>query len=297
MVDTEGEHFAIATHEVLGGRRIPEKADVRYLRDTSRHSGYEYRKRNHARVRYNRRCFANTSIQATASTFTVFNPAISFFPSQNTLTNLSMSCKHTILQLDPSPFAELAGYEQPDAATRAAAETTSGRVPKSFEDHSTQTFPAPLVLPHDELNYDPDGSGQSLKSWVNEKARNKLGNGDGRDTLYIARVPDISKEVEFMREWAVPNGIQDEVEMAEGGIESPDVGLFVEYLRAFYHDMDVRILPSPLSWTSWSSSKKAASRPSRRAALPKYVGLCDSSSKNTTRIRVRRPPDSFSQLN
>jgi archaemetzincin len=209
-----------------------------------------------------------------------------------------MSCKHTILQLDPSPFAELAGYEQPDAATRAAAETTTGRVPKSFEDHSPQVFPAPLVLPHDELNYDPDCSGQSVKSWVNEKARNKLGNGDGRDTLYIARVPDISKEVEFMREWAVPNGIQDEVEMAEGGIESPDVGLFVEYLRAFYHDMDVRILPSPLSWTSWSSSKKTASRPSRRAALPKYVGLCDSS-KNTTRIRVRRPPDSVfpAQLN
>jgi archaemetzincin len=210
-----------------------------------------------------------------------------------------MSCKHTILQLSPSPFAELAGYEQPDAATRAAAETTSGRVPKRFKEHPTQVFPAPLVLPHDELNYDPDCSGQSVKSWVNEKARNKLGNGDGRDTLYIARVPEISKEVEAMREWTVPNGIQNEEEMAEGGIESPDVELFVEYLRAFYHGMDVQVLPSPLSWTSWSASKKTSTRPARRAALPKYIGLCDSSTKNTTRTRVRRPPDSVfpAQLN
>ena len=109
-----------------------------------------------------------------------------------------MSCKHKVLQLDPSPFAELAGYAQPNATIRAAAETTSGRVPKSFVDHSTQIFPAPLVLPHDELNYDPDCSVQSVKSWSQEKARNKLGKGDRRDTLYIARVPDISKEVEFM---------------------------------------------------------------------------------------------------
>jgi archaemetzincin len=212
-----------------------------------------------------------------------------------------MSCNHKVLQLDPSPFAELAGYAQPTATIRAAAETSLGRIQKSFVDHSTQIFPAPLVLPHDELNYDPDCSVQSVKSWSQKKARNKLGKGDGRDTLYIARVPDISKEVKFMSEWTVPTGFQDGHEMVKGRMESPDGELFVEYLRAFYHGMDVRILPSPLSWTSWSASKKASTaiRPSRGAALPKYIGLCDSSTKNVTRIRVRRPPDSIfsAQLN
>ena len=67
-----------------------------------------------------------------------------------------MTCKHAILHLEPSPFAELAGYEQPDAAARAAAETTSGRAPKKGKDYSIGTFPGPLVLPHDDLNYDPD---------------------------------------------------------------------------------------------------------------------------------------------
>jgi archaemetzincin len=209
---------------------------------------------------------------------------------------INMTCKHTILQLESSPFAELAGYEQPDAAARAAAETTSGRTVKNFKDYSTGTFPAPLVLPHDDLNYDPDCSPQSTKSWLNMKSRNKLLPTTGRNTLYVAQVPGISKDVGFMRDWVVPTG--HETSKGEGKIEPspPPADLFVDYLAAFYRNMPIRLFPTPLTWTTWGSTSKSASR-YRSAALPKYVGLAHED--RCTRIRVRATPDSAfpAQLN
>lgn len=97
-------------------------------------------------------------------------------------------CSHTTLLFEPSPFAELAGFERPDRRTRIAATTKSGRAPPAAKiksentsltreaEEEIQTFPGPLVLPHDALNYDPDGDepAQSFRSWLNEKARNKI---------------------------------------------------------------------------------------------------------------------------
>ncbi|RYN58551.1 hypothetical protein AA0118_g7272 [Alternaria tenuissima] len=207
-----------------------------------------------------------------------------------------MTCKHAILHLEPSPFAELAGYEQPDAAARAAAETTSGRAPKKGKDYSIGTFPGPLVLPHDDLNYDPDSEPQTTKEWLNAETRNRLLSTTGRDTLYVAQVPKISKKVEFMRDWVIPtgHGASEDRQEAE---PPPSADLFVDYLAAFYHNMPVRLLPTPLTWTQWGSSSKPFSR-YRSAALPKYVGLLDSEDR-CTRIRVRPPPDSAfpAQLN
>ncbi|RMZ66489.1 Peptidase M54 archaemetzincin [Pyrenophora seminiperda CCB06] len=202
-----------------------------------------------------------------------------------------MTCKHTTLQLEVSPFAELAGYEQVDARTRAAAETTSGVAPKTSTNHSNKTFPPPLILPHDELNYDPDCSPQSTKSWLNEKARNKVLSKTGRNTIYIARVPQFDKAVSFMRDWTKPKGIEKDDMVAA----SPDADLFSAYLEAFYHNMSVRILPEPLVWTTWNG--EATVRPGKRATFPKYVGLAQND--QCTRIRVRRPPDSAfpAQLN
>jgi archaemetzincin len=206
-----------------------------------------------------------------------------------------MTCKHTILHLDPSPFAELAGYKQPDAATRAAAETTSGRALKKAKHHSTGTFPAPLVLPHDDLNYDPDCEPQSTKEWLNAKTRNRLLPPSARHRLYVAQAPGISKNVQFMRDWVVPNG--HETSKSEGEVEpSPSADLFVDYVTAFYHNMPVGLLPTPLAWTTWGSSSNSTRR-YRSAALPKYVGL--GHGDQCTRIRVRSPPDSAfpAQLN
>jgi archaemetzincin len=207
-----------------------------------------------------------------------------------------MTCKHPILHLDPSPFAELAGYEQPDAATCAAAETISGRALKKGKVHSTETFPAPLVLPHDDLNYDPDCEPQSTKEWLNAKTRNRLLPSGGRDKLYVAQVPGISKEAEFMRDWVVPTGHEASKSAGEVEPSPPSADLFVEYLTAFYHNMPVHLFPEPLTWTTWGSNSKSTSR-YRSAALPKYVGLAHED--RCTRIRVRPTPDSAfpAQLN
>jgi archaemetzincin len=188
-------------------------------------------------------------------------------------------CQHHILHLDPSSFAPLAGYTQPTKQKRAAALTTSGRAAKVASSESNQTFPAPLVLPFDELNYDPDCSPQSVSSWLHEEARNKLKFEIGRDTLYIGRVPRVGEDVSFMRDWNVPMNGAPEQEA------SPDADLFVDYLKAFYYGMNVETLPTPLAWTAWNRT----SQPQRRANLPKHVALAYGDQR--VRIRVRKAPD------
>lgn len=190
-------------------------------------------------------------------------------------------CQHQVLQLDPSPFAELAGYAQPTISQCAAATTTSGRVPKAPASKSISTFPAPLVLPHDDLNYDPDCPPQSVKSWLQEKARNKVLPEHGRDTIYIGRVPEVGKEVQHMRDWILPTSTSAGHE--DGA--SPSADLLIDYLKTFYHGMNVKPFGSPLRWTTWDKT----SQPRRQVALPKYVALAYG--KQSTRIRVRRSPD------
>ncbi|KAJ4986012.1 hypothetical protein SVAN01_08490 [Stagonosporopsis vannaccii] len=194
---------------------------------------------------------------------------------------LCMVCKHTYLQLEPSPFAELAGFEQPIVKERATAESTIGDPRKIFQNRAISLFPSPLVLPHDDLNYDPDSSPQDYEEWASAKSRNKM-TDTKRKVLYVARVPHVTKDVEFMQEWTKPNvGAAALVETL-----SPDAELFVKYLKAFYHGLEARILPQQLAWTPWQKS----TRPSRRVSLPKYVGLTDAN-QSTTRIRVRGVPD------
>jgi archaemetzincin len=187
-------------------------------------------------------------------------------------------CDHKIIQLAPSPFAKLAGYGQPTKQRRAAAMTTTGRSQKTSIVESSQTFPAPLVLPHDDLNYEPDCSPQSVHDWLHEPMRNRLNAEHGRDTIYIGRVPTIAKDVQFMRHWTIPATFP----LAE---KSPDADRFVEYLKTFYHGMNVETLKTPLQWTPWTQTNRAY----RSANLPKHVALAHDSQR--TRIRVRKVPD------
>lgn len=196
---------------------------------------------------------------------------------------LSMSCKHTTLRLVPSPFVELAGYDQANLATRLAAETKTGRIISSNIDRPTVTFPGLLVLPHDDLNYDPECSPQSFKSWKSMKMRNKM-TDKTRDTLYVAEVPGFGKEMNFMRDWVTPKDDKSRAS-SKSAVASLDADLFVSYLNAFYHGMSVKLLPKQLSWTDWEQSLQ----PSRRVNLPKNIGLAFDD--QCTCIRVRAPPD------
>lgn len=117
--------------------------------------------------------------------------------------HLIMSCKHRYIQLYPSPFAELAGYEQPNATTCKAAES-SGQPPKrKTSTRPIDTFPGPLVLPHDDLNYNPDCPHQDFESWISLKQRNSL-SIPTRENLYVVQAPIITEDREFMKEWSIP---------------------------------------------------------------------------------------------
>lgn len=197
-------------------------------------------------------------------------------------------CKHQILQLDPSPFAELAGYTQPSLAKRVAATTKSNRATKASTvtaKDPVATFPAPLVLPFDDLNFDPDYQTQDFKCWQQYRSRNKI--STPRRTIYIARVPEVTKNVTFMSGW--PNIKLHPKALAFQGMKapSPSINYFVEYISAFYHGLDVKELPNRLRWTSWEDGSEY--HYSYRTAVPEYVAL--QHGDETTRIRTRVPPD------
>ena len=193
------------------------------------------------------------------------------------------ACQHKTVIHDSSPWAEAAGFVRRDEDRRLAAATTSGRNPlatgdtKDIEKRTKQmsknlaaAFPAPLVLPFDELNWDPNYAGQSTRSWANEPHRNKP--TKARDVLYVASVPEITDQVDFMREWTTPRVTTPRGEV----VQPPDIQDYIAYLSAFYHGIHVKALPQTPKWTLWTGHKG------------NYVGL--TSNNITTRIRYRTPP-------
>jgi archaemetzincin len=194
--------------------------------------------------------------------------------------------------------------ERADARKRYAATKKSGRAPAKSEEKAietaasklSQSFPGPLVLPFDDLNYDPKCPPQSMRSWLNEKERNKP--TQKRKTIYIAAVPEVTKAVGFMGDWLKPNLATEDSSAELDDLASPGVADFIDYIGAFYHGMLVKQFPQPLQWVSWTekyqSKTKARLDPS---SVPKYIGL--SNGDKTTRIRARPPPDGLfkGQLN
>lgn len=202
-------------------------------------------------------------------------------------------CRHHVLQLEPSPFAELAGYSQPSLPKCIAATIQPSRVTKVSANKKDlgATFPAPLVLPFDDLNYDPDCEPQDFNCWLQYEERNKV--SASKQTVYIARVPEITKHVVHMCEWSIPNLSPDYAGLSEKKAQSPEVDDFIDYVSAFYHGMTVKELPVRFKWTSWEDGTK----PRRKGAIPKYIAL--QHGNETTRVATRVPPDdAFSaQLN
>lgn len=148
------------------------------------------------------------------------------------------------------------------------------------------TFPAPLVLPFDNLNYDPDYETQDFTEWQQYHTRNKV--TTSRKTIYIARAPEITAKVRYMHDWTMPmlNSDEDELTMRA---RSPPVEDFIDYISAFYHGMDVKELPLQLKWTSWYANRK----PHLQRSIPEYVAL--QHGEETTRVRTRVPPDGIFQ--
>ncbi|KAK8029692.1 hypothetical protein PG993_010983 [Apiospora rasikravindrae] len=222
-------------------------------------------------------------------------------------------CQHKNLQLEPSAYAREVGFEWTPPAQRLAAATRSGRVPvlpavpadgpsvggrrRAADVRAEQvardllhSFPGPLVLPTDELAWEPDSETQSFQAWCDDETRNRPTRA--RKTLYVAAVPEITDEVGFMKDWlrAQPkSGTATDHSSSSSypELKTPDLDDYVAYLGAFYHGFIVKPFPQKLRFVSWEQKN--------RSKKYQYVGLATEDG-TCTRIRARTSPDGvFSQ--
>jgi archaemetzincin len=205
--------------------------------------------------------------------------------------SISASCSHAHLQLEPSAYAAEAGFNWESLADRDAATTKRGT--KSKRSRSAQTtdaqlttFPGPLVLPWDELGWDPEAESQSFKSWYSEKHRNKP--TAARKTLYVVDVPKITEEVAFMEAWLRPDVNAGSKTNKTSPATEPTPSLvaqdFVDYLAAFYHGFPAKLFPQPQRFEPWLAKPTASE--SKKFPQQQYVGLTTADG-NMTRIRAR----------
>ncbi|GMF46928.1 unnamed protein product [Phytophthora fragariaefolia] len=201
-------------------------------------------------------------------------------------------CAHAQLCLGPSSHAQSAGYKRRTARQLAAAARPSGRALKSKSQENAPreawAFPAPLILPGDDLSWDPKYDPQSLKSWLQEPERNLV--TDERKMVYVVPVPSVAATVNHMTEWIQPKASRQSTEEV---IPRPDPKDVVDYLAAFYTNLPVKLLSKPkLQFTSWDDG-----RPSRKRSKVSYVAL--SIGHEAVRIRARPSSDGIfgGQLN
>ena len=188
-----------------------------------------------------------------------------------------LNCEHRVLSVVPSTQA---GYSRPTAEQRAAAATSSGLKKKQPQSESA-SFPAPLLLPGDDLASDPSYPSQSLRSWLRDKDRNQL--TPQRNVIYIAAPPQVESDVSHVRLWTRPT---IDIE----NISSPKVEHVIDYLSAFYHGLPVKLFSSGISFTCWDAKPASKRKQS-------YIGL--KTSTECIRIRARVSPDGIfpQQLN
>lgn len=219
-------------------------------------------------------------------------------------------CVHSRLQVTPSACAAEVGYERPPPDRRLAATTRSGRsalagkgqhkiTEKHVRDVSEKlsyTFPGPLVLPDDDLAWDPKYPPQSFRSWLNGDTRNKA--TTKRKTIYVVTPPEISSEVKFMEKWITPQianikRLKSKVNKSVAReLEPPKTADLIQYITAFYHGFVVKQFPRSVRFISWDESGLGG-----ETSIPNFIGLAADDS--AIRIRVRPSPDGIfkGQLN
>jgi archaemetzincin len=156
-----------------------------------------------------------------------------------------LTCAHSRLTFDPSSYAANAGYKRPALAQRVSA--ASSQVVKQTgvldEKEYLSTFPAPLVLPEDELSWNPTEPQQSVRSWA--KTRNKV--TPERRTVYFVGPPEVEPAVDFIEKWKEP---WVEVPVKDKAVDFPKTEDVLEYMGAFYHGLPVKMLPRKPCFTA-----------------------------------------------
>ena len=199
------------------------------------------------------------------------------------------SCTHHSICFECSRHHTQAGFERPDrwhrvAATKLEKKPDQGKSDwPDKDDDNPKTFPAPLVLPGDEIANDPECPPQSFQEWLDDEDRNPV--TKQRRTVYVVPAPQIPDEVEFMREWISPRCHQQTPQP-----QLPCYQDVHEYLTAFYHGISVKFLPqSAIRFMAWETEKASKTLPRSKSRLPKYIGF--GMGHECVRIRIRPSRD------
>ena len=190
-------------------------------------------------------------------------------------------CHHSTLCFDESTHAAEVGYRRRNLQERVRAASHSQKDGNSKQSTSScpASFPGPLVLPGDDLSLDPDHPPQTLPQWLHDEDRNQV--TTAKKIIYLVPPPVVQASVDFLSTWAHP------VQEAET-VTHPNVQHILEYLKAFYHGLPVRLLAAPplLSFTAWTTERAGSKAKSH---TPRFIGL--NTSTECIRIRTRPSAD------
>ncbi|KAJ5970951.1 peptidase M54 [Penicillium vulpinum] len=175
-------------------------------------------------------------------------------------------CDHKFVCLSSSPHAAVAGFRRQSQRQRLAAIKADNRSfpreDKLFLEEDDSAFPAPLLLPGDDLAGDPEDP-QSFQKWLDGEHRNLV--TEKQKTVYLVPSPQTDADVDFMRSWTTPKCPGN-----EPSIEPPSTKDVQDYLTAFYHGLPVKMMPpSTLRFIPWEEPK----RRSQKKIGPQYLGL------------------------
>ncbi|KAL3438235.1 hypothetical protein BDV09DRAFT_118585 [Aspergillus tetrazonus] len=205
-------------------------------------------------------------------------------------------CLRSSLTYDPSPIAAQVHYTQPSVQDRQDAVTPSS--PKETPAPPTRIdpehFPAPLVLPGDDLALDPEHPPQSFQEWYDEEDRNPV--TVKRRTVYLIGPPNVDKSAEEVNSLAAPKlGPGPGIEAGSGAegrkeavLKPPAVDDILPYISAFFHGLPVKIFrPPPSKWkfTPWTEDLR------KRSKKVSYIALTTPRGE-AIRIRTRPCPAS-----
>ena len=203
----------------------------------------------------------------------------------------SKPCKHETLTYYPSSHAAHAGYR---GYTPAQLRTAAGRTKNSSKNELPSTFPAPLVLPGDDLALDPRYPPQSFRRWLREKDRNDM--TPKRRIIYVAAPPEVDEEVAFISNWSSPrlssgsSGTSGPKKAPlERSIPSPKTTDVIEYLAAFYHGMPVKQFVSTPTYARWDDDDLNSSKRKSKQKATRSIAL--NTRKESVRISTRASPD------
>ncbi|PGH27021.1 hypothetical protein AJ80_01206 [Polytolypa hystricis UAMH7299] len=245
-------------------------------------------------------------------------------------------CTHPTLSSQPSPHpSSTSSYTRPTLQQRLAATTSQkpidlksisskrrrGINPTDDNDNNIReddeyTFPAPLLLPGDDLTLEEEApeEPQSFYDWLHGEHRNEV--TSRRKTIYVAAPPGIvvdddeeGGDIAFMNAWSIPQKKQKTSKSKSSSGTSQDIPPprmedVLSYIKAFYHGLPVKFLPSDmLNFVPWETNttsntkraaKSVASSKTKKKKIkneePKYIGLTISKAQ-CIRIRTRAAPD------